>query len=63
VSLQAAGAAAHAGNADPKAVVRRLIEQVLNDGRLDVIDELYTPQMARGARRWIERFRASFPDV
>jgi predicted ester cyclase len=52
----------HAG-ADPKSVVRRLIEEVLNGGRLEVIDELYTPEMARGARRWITPFRESFPDV
>jgi predicted ester cyclase len=49
--------------ADPKSVVRRLIEEVLNGGRLEVIDELYTPEMARGARRWITPFRESFPDV
>ena len=48
---------------DPKAVVGRLIEEVLNGGRLDVIDELYTPEMAPAARRWITPFRESFPDV
>jgi predicted ester cyclase len=47
----------------PKDVVRRLIDEVINAGRLDVIDELYTPDMARGARRWITPFRESFPDV
>lgn len=41
----------------------RLIEQVMNGGRLDVIDELYTPQAAPAARRWIAPFRESFPDV
>jgi predicted ester cyclase len=46
-----------------KAVVRRLIEEVLNAGRMEVIDELYAPALARGARRWIAPFRASFPDV
>jgi predicted ester cyclase len=46
-----------------KDVVRRLIDEVINGGRLDVIDELYTPDMARGARRWITPFRESFPDV
>lgn len=46
-----------------KAVVRRLIEDVLNDGRLDVLHELYTPPMARAARRWIEPFRTAFPDM
>jgi predicted ester cyclase len=46
-----------------KALVRRLIEDVMTGGRLDVLDELYTPGMARAARRWIEPFRRSFPDV
>ena len=46
-----------------KATVRRLIAEVLNGGRLDVIDELYAPELAAGARRWIAPFRASFPDV
>jgi predicted ester cyclase len=35
----------------------------MNAGRLDVIDEIYTPQMAPAARRWITPFRTSFPDV
>jgi predicted ester cyclase len=48
---------------DPKSVVRRLIDEVLNEGRLEVIDELYTPETARAARRWIAPFRESFPDV
>ena len=46
-----------------KRVVERLVEEVMNAGRLDVIDELYTPEMAPAARRWIAPFRASFPDV
>jgi predicted ester cyclase len=46
-----------------KAVVRRLVEEVLNGGRLEVIDELYAPELAPAARRWITPFRASFPDV
>ena len=49
--------------ADPKAVVRRLIEQVINAGRLDLIEELYVPAMTAGARRWIAPFLESFPDV
>jgi predicted ester cyclase len=43
--------------------VRRLIEEVINNGRLELVDELYTPEMAKGARRWIAPFRESFPDV
>jgi predicted ester cyclase len=46
-----------------KAIVRRLIEEVLNGGRLEVIDELYAPELAPAARRWIAPFRSSFPDV
>jgi predicted ester cyclase len=46
-----------------KAVVRRLVTEVLNDGRLEMIDALYAPQLAPAARRWITPFRASFPDV
>jgi predicted ester cyclase len=46
-----------------KVTVRRLITEVLNGGHLEVIDELYTPDLARAARRWIAPFRASFPDV
>jgi predicted ester cyclase len=48
---------------DGKAVVRRLIEEVMNEHRLDVIDELYAPDMADRARRWIAPFLESFPDT
>jgi predicted ester cyclase len=46
-----------------KTVVRRLVAEVLNGGRLELIEELYAPRLAAAARRWIEPFRASFPDV
>lgn len=46
-----------------KAVVRRLVAEVMNAGRLDILDELYTPGMAAAARAWIAPFRAAFPDV
>jgi len=46
-----------------KTVVRRLVDEVMNAGRLDVVDELYTPELARQARDWIAPFRESFPDV
>ena len=45
-----------------KRLVRRLVEEVVNAGDLSVLDEIYTAPMARAARRWIEPFRASFPD-
>jgi ketosteroid isomerase-like protein len=46
-----------------KAVVRRLVDEVLNGGRLDVIDELYAPSLAPEAREWIAPFQTSFPDM
>ena len=46
-----------------KAVVRRLVDEVLNGGNLELIDDLYAPELAGAARRWITPFRASFPDV
>ena len=48
---------------DNKAVIRRLIAEVLNGGRLEVVDELYAPELAPAARRWITPFRVGFPDV
>jgi predicted ester cyclase len=46
-----------------KAVVGRLVAEVLNGGHLEVIDELYAPELAPAVKRWIAPFRASFPDV
>jgi predicted SnoaL-like aldol condensation-catalyzing enzyme len=46
-----------------KKIVRRLIDEVLNGGHLEVIDELYAPELAPAAKRWITPFRVSFPDV
>jgi predicted ester cyclase len=46
-----------------KTVVRRLVDEVLNGGHLELIDVLYAPEIALAARRWITPFRVSFPDV
>jgi hypothetical protein len=46
-----------------KAVVRRLVAEVLNGGRMEVIEELYAPALAPDATAWIAPFRDSFPDV
>lgn len=46
-----------------KALVRRLVDDVLNGGHLDSIDEIYSPDQAEAARAWIAPFRESFPDV
>jgi predicted ester cyclase len=48
---------------DPKQVVRRLIEEVMNHGDLSVLEELYSPRLAPAARRWIAPFLESFTDV
>src|SRR4029450_4701305 len=39
------------------------VDEVFNGGHLEVIDELYGPELAGAAKRWIAPFRASFPDV
>lgn len=44
-------------------VVRRLVNEVMNERRLDVLDDLCTPPMARRWRRWVAPFLASFPDM
>ena len=46
-----------------KAIVRRLVEEALNGGRLQAVDELFVPSLAAEARRWIAPFRTSFPDM
>jgi hypothetical protein len=46
-----------------KAVVRRLVGEVLNGGHLELIDELYAPELAEAAKRWIAPFWVSFPDL
>jgi steroid delta-isomerase-like uncharacterized protein len=46
-----------------KAVVRCLIDQVMNAGNMDVIDDVYAPRLSANARRWIAPFRESFPDI
>jgi hypothetical protein len=38
-----------------KTVARRLVAEVLNGGHLEVIDELYAPELAPAARCWITR--------
>jgi predicted ester cyclase len=45
-----------------KGLVRRFVDEVVNAGDLGVLDEIYTPAMARVAAQWIEPFREAFPD-
>ena len=49
--------------AQPKQIVIRLIEEVMNGGDLDVIEQLFSPEMTSAAKGWIVPFRESFPDA
>jgi predicted ester cyclase len=46
-----------------KKAVRRLVDEVMNLGRTDVIDDLYADELADSVKRWISPFRSSFPDM
>jgi predicted ester cyclase len=57
-----------------KAIMRRVIEQILNQGELSVIDELFAPTFVdrsspdqppgpEGVRAYIAAVRAGFPDL
>jgi predicted ester cyclase len=35
----------------------------MNQGRLELVDEIFAPELAAGARGWIAPFREAFPDV
>jgi predicted ester cyclase len=45
-----------------KALVRRLVDEVVNQDRPDVLDEIAEGPVAEAARGWIGPFRRSFPD-
>lgn len=55
-----------------KAVVRRLFEEMITEGKLDVAEEIFAPDFVwpqfdlhgpEGAKQWVRNFRAAFPDV
>jgi predicted ester cyclase len=48
---------------DRKLIVRRFVDEAVNGGRDELIDELFTSEMAGFARDWFGVFRRSFPDV
>jgi predicted ester cyclase len=48
---------------DKKETVRRFVEQAVNGGRDELIDELFTRDMATWVRDWFGAFRRSFPDI
>ena len=44
-----------------KALVRRLLEAI-NTGNMDVVDELFSPEVAGQAKQGFTAFRSAFPD-
>jgi len=48
---------------DRKATVRRFIDEAVNGGRDELVDELVADELRPGARDWFGAFRSSFPDV
>jgi predicted ester cyclase len=47
---------------DPRALVHRLVEEVVNARDASALDEIVTGELAALARRWIDPFRSAFPD-
>jgi predicted ester cyclase len=48
---------------DRKDAVRRFVDEAVNGGREDVIDDLFTPGLTAWVRDWFGSFRRSFPDM
>jgi predicted ester cyclase len=51
------------GAMDRKAVVRRFVDETVNGGRDELVDELFTYELSPSVRDWFGAFRSSFPDV
>jgi predicted ester cyclase len=49
-------------NEDNKALVRRLVDEVVNARDESAVDELVESEFAEAVRRWIGPFRDAFPD-
>jgi predicted ester cyclase len=47
---------------DAKALVHRLVDDVINANNPDALDDIATPAVARTLRRAFAQFRAAFPD-
>ena len=48
---------------DTKSIVRRFVDEAVNGGREELIDELFTSDVAGWVRDWFGAFRRSFPDL
>jgi predicted ester cyclase len=47
---------------DPKGLVRRLVDEVINPNNPGALHEIATPALARTLGRAFDQFRAAFPD-
>lgn len=45
-----------------KALVRQLVEKVINGSKLDLVEELFAPELAEPVRQAFTSFRVAFPD-
>jgi len=48
---------------DKKLIVQRFVDEAVNGGREELIDELFTSEVAGWVREWFGAFRRSFPDI
>lgn len=48
---------------DTKSIVRRFVDEAVNGGREELIDELFTSDVTGWVRDWFGAFRRSFPDL
>lgn len=46
-----------------KETVRRFLEEAVNGGRVELVDELFTSEAAAFGKEWFGAFRRSFPDM
>jgi steroid delta-isomerase-like uncharacterized protein len=46
-----------------KELIRRLFDEVFNTGDVDRLDELATPEVAVGGKRYVAERRSFFPDL
>jgi predicted ester cyclase len=48
---------------DHRDTVRRFVDEAVNGGRDEVIDEVFAPELTGWVREWFGAFRGSFPDM
>ena len=48
---------------DNKETVRRFVDEAVNRGREEIIDESFMGEMTEWVREWFGAFRRSFPDL